>query len=383
MIVALRILSFAAGCLVVFATLGSAVRTVILPRGIPARITRVVFLAMRLVFRLRTGKRATYEREDRVMASYAPLSLLVTLAVWLLFVLAGFTLMFWSVEMASPREAFFLSASSLVTLGFAAAGDIPGTVLAFAEATIGLVLLAMLITYLPSLYGAFSRREAAVTQLEIRAGSPPSGVEMIERYWVLGRIDRIVEMWLRWEDWFVEVEESHTSFPALVFFRSPQPGHSWVTAAGAVLDAAALTASSVDVEREVQAEFCIRAGYLALRRICDFFRIPYDADPRPDDPIMVSRSEYDEVYDRLAAGGVPLKEREQAWKDFAGWRVNYDRVVVALAALTNAPMAPWSSDRALRDWRPPFVRGSRWRRLGWGRNGSRASSIDKVTSTIR
>lgn len=34
-----------------------------------------------------------------------------------------------------------------------------------------------------------------------------------------------------------------------------------------------------------------------------------------------------------------------AWRDFAGWRVNYDTVLVALAGLTMAPYAPWSSDR--------------------------------------
>jgi hypothetical protein len=96
-------------------------------------------------------------------------------------------------------------------------------VAAFSEAAIGLALLALIITYLPSLYTAFSRREAAVTHLEVRAGSPPSGAEIIERYAVIGRPEGLADLWERWEDWFVEVEETHTSFPPLVFFRSPQP----------------------------------------------------------------------------------------------------------------------------------------------------------------
>ena len=46
--------------------------------------------------------------------------------------------------------------------------------------------------------------------------------------------------------------------------------------------------------------------------------------------------------------GVPLiADRDQAWRDFAGWRVNYDTVLLALAAMTMAPYAPWSSDRSL------------------------------------
>jgi hypothetical protein len=193
--------------------------------------------------------------------------------------------------------------------------------------------------------------------LEVRAGSPPSGVEMLERFAILGRLNALSdEVWTRWEGWFVDVEETHTSFPALAFFRSPQPDHSWVTAAGAVLDAASLMVATVDCERPVQAELCIRAGYLALRRIAAFYRIPFDADPAPTDPISVTREEFDAVWDRLAGQGVPLKsDRDQAWRDFAGWRVNYDTVLLALAGLTEAPYAPWSSDRATH-WRPPILR---------------------------
>jgi hypothetical protein len=134
----------------------------------------------------------------------------------------------------------------------------------------------------------------------------------------------------------------------LAFFRSQQPSQSWVTASGAVLDAAALQLSTVDVERDVDAQLMIRAGYIALRRICAFFDLPFPEDPKPDDPISVSRSEYDEACARLAAAGLPLRaDRDAAWRDFAGWRVNYDVPLTALAALTMAPYAAWSSDRSL------------------------------------
>jgi hypothetical protein len=355
--VVVRALVFVAGALVVGATFGSAIRTVILPRGIPAKLGRLVFITMRALFRVRIGRNATYERRDRVMAGYAPTSLLVLLVVWISLVLVGYTAMYWGLGERSIRHAFRLSGSAILTLGFERPANLPATVLAFTEAALGLVLLAMLITYLPSIYNAFSRREAAVTALEVRAGSPPSGVELIERYWALERIDQLDELWTRWEDWFVDVEETHLSFPALVFFRSPQPDHSWVTGSGAVLDAASLSLAAVDIPRNVRAEFCIRAGYLALRRIAQFFGIPYDPDPKRGDPITIGRNEFDQACERLAAAGVPLKpDRDEAWLDFAGWRVNYDAVLVALAGLTAAPYAPWSSDRSLRVWRPPILR---------------------------
>ena len=138
-----------------------------------------------------------------------------------------------------------------------------------------------------------------------------------------------------------------------MFFRSPQPDHSWVVAAGAVLDGASLMASCVDVPREQRAEFTIRAGYLALRRIAEFFGVVVPRDPHfPEQSISVTREEFDEVWERLEAAQVPMKpDREQAWLDFAGWRVNYDVALIALAGLTVAPVAPWSSDRGIANIR--------------------------------
>jgi hypothetical protein len=163
-------------------------------------------------------------------------------------------------------------------------------------------------------------------------------------------------LWTNWEGWFVELEETHTSLPSLVFFRSPQPDHSWLTAAGAVMDSAAL-ASACFPERRPRAEVCVRSGYLALRRIADFFGIPYDEDPEPTDPITVAREEFDEAFDRLVAAGLPVvDDREQAWRDFAGWRVNYDTVLVTLAGLVMAPYAPWSSDRSAAFFRVKVLR---------------------------
>jgi len=218
------------------------------------------------------------------------------------------------------------------------------------------VLVALLIAYLPTMYTAFSRRETAVTLLDVRAGTPPSAVEMLKRYQRLHGLDRLSDVWEQWEVWFGEVEETHTSLAALVFFRSPQPDRSWVTAAGAVLDAASLTVSTVDIPFEPRAALCIRAGYLALRHVASTFRIPYKPDVTRDDPISVTREEYDSACDELAAEGVPLKpDREQAWLDFKGWRVNYDVVLLALAALTLAPTAPWSGDRPHWPNRPWYL----------------------------
>jgi hypothetical protein len=233
-------------------------------------------------------------------------------------------------------------------LGNASVDTIPHKIVEFSEAMIGLVMTALLIAYLPTIYAGFSRREAQVALWEAWADSPPTAFHMISRAYRTGELQQLREVWLNWQTWFAELEESHTSLAPLAFFRSPKPGRSWVTAAGSALDAAALVLSTVDVPWEPRAAFCIRTGYLSLRHIANFFNIDYDADPRPDDPISINRDEFELVYDQLQAVGVPLKsDQEQAWRDFSGWRVNYDSVLLALATLTMAPYAPWISDRSV------------------------------------
>ena len=360
--IALRVLAVLVGVTIILTTLMSAVRTVVLPRGVPVRLGRRVFRTMRWLFELRVGRDASYERRDKIFALYAPITLLMLMVTWLALEFAGYALVYLGIGIEPLREAITVSGSALLTLGLIHPEDFGATLVSFTEAAVGFIVLALLISYLPTLYGVFSRREAAVETLEVRAGNPPTAVEMIERYWRIEFFDELPSLWERWEAWFVEVAETHTSFPALVFFRSPEPSQSWVTAGGTILDAAALYVSVVDRPREPRAELTIRAGYVAMRRIARFFSVEYDENPRRDDPISIQREEFDQACDRLAAVGVPLRaDRETAWRDFAGWRVNYDTVLLSLAALTQAPPTPWTADRS------PVVGGIRTIQPAWRR----------------
>lgn len=347
MVIILQVIAFVLGALLVLITLLSAVKTLVLPRALQDVITDSTFRAMRWLFNLRLRRTVQYQIRDRLMAFYAPISLLVLLPVWLLLVTLGYTGMFWALGARGWYQAFLLSGSSLLTLGFAKAANLIQLCLVYSEATIGLLLIALLIAYLPTMYAAFQRRESAVSLLEVRAGSPPSAVEMLKRFNRIHGLNRLSETWETWESWFVHLQESHTSLAALVFFRSPQPKHSWVIAAGTVLDAAALTLSTLDIPHDYQADLCLRAGYLALRNIADLFRLPYNPNPQPDDPISISRAEFNAACEDMINNDLPVKlNRDQAWRDFAGWRVNYDQVLLSLAELTQAPQAPWSGDRS-------------------------------------
>ena len=291
------------------------------------------------------------------MAFYAPVGLLSLVPAWLALLLLGYTGLFWSLGELTWSEAFQVSGSSLLTLGFTVSKSFSSTLLEFSEAALGLMMIALLIAYLPTMYAAFSRREAAVTLLDVRAGNPPSPTQMIARYHRIHGLDQLKEQWQIWEAWFADIEESHTSLPALVFFRSPKPDHSWVNAAGTVLDTASLTLAAVDIPASPNAALCIRAGFLALRHIADFFNISYPPDPQyPNQSISITRQDFDQACAELKSQGVPIKaDPDQAWQDFAGWRVNYDQVLLAFADLTLAPAAPWFGEQLDRTLALPFT----------------------------
>jgi hypothetical protein len=355
----IKILAFAVGAGAVAFTIVIAIRTVVLPRAATDPLTRSVFTISYRTFAWWSRRRTTFEARDKAFALFSPMTLLFLPVVWLTVILFGYMAMFWAVGVEGPRRAFTVSGSSLLTLGFAPVDTLPQTVLAFSEAILGLGLVTLLIAYLPTIYGAFRQRELGVGLLSVRAGSPPSGLELLERAARVDWLDHLPEMYASWEEWFVDIEESHTSMPSLVFFRSPRSERSWVTAAGAVLDGAALTTSTLDLPPMPQIWAAARSGVVALQQIADFFGIPYDTDPAAA-RISVARVEYEAAYDRLVEAGLPVKpDKTQAWLDFADRRAAYDKVLLAMCALTMAPYAPWSSDRSLAVWhRTPTIK--RW-----------------------
>ena len=338
--VVLQVIAFGLGWFVVARTVLSAVRSFVVPRGDNDPLTRFAFRAIRKIFLIVAPPSRPYEYRDRLMAYYGPIALILLPAYWLILLSLGFAAIYWALG-APPADAFVVSGSSLLTLGFARPAVPFGDLLAFVEAAIGLALVALLISYLPTIYGAFSRRELLVNLLEVRADSPPSPIVMITRMHRLDGLEALHDLWERWEQWFAELEETHTSLPVLVFYRSQQNDHSWVNAAGAMMDSAAIVKSAVAIEHDVQGDLMIRAGYLALRRIATYFKIPFDADPSATDATSIDRARFDQAIAVMDKAGVPIvADRDQAWHDFNGWRVNYDAVLRALERLSMAP-TPW------------------------------------------
>src|SRR5215470_10416687 len=214
-----HIAAFILGVSLVAGTFASAVRTFVLPRSVRDRITYFVFRISRRFFDLFSWWAKTYEQRDSVMALYAPTTLMLLPILWLILVMIGYTGIYWAIGTGSLEDSLSASGSSLLTLGFVHLDGTGATLISFSEAAVGLILIALLIAYLPTMYAAFSRREAAVTLLEVRSGSPPSAIELFARYTRLKRLDKLNDLWVQWETVFADLEESHTSLAALAFFR--------------------------------------------------------------------------------------------------------------------------------------------------------------------
>ena len=182
------------GVMLLSTVLWDAFEAIILPR----RVTRYLGLArvfLRFTWRLRSAV-AHWIRDDRRREAYlsiiGPLSLFLLLGMWATGLVAGFAMLHWGLRVplnvapgSVPFSTYlYLSGTTFFTLGL---GDVTplgplGRALVVVEAGTGFGFLAAVISYLPVLYQAFSRREVSISLLDARAGSPPSAVELLRRH---------------------------------------------------------------------------------------------------------------------------------------------------------------------------------------------------------
>jgi hypothetical protein len=243
----------------------------------------------------------------------------------------------------------------LFTLGYAGPRNAPLTAVDYFAAATGLIVVALQIGYLPTLYGAYNRRETEVTLLTGRAGTPPWGPEILARSrYGLGRRDDALVMddfYLQWERWAADVAESHTNYRVLISFRSPAKYSSWLVALLAVLDSAALwLALSPSRAPNIPCRLALRQGFTTLQEIAETLGIPVNRDPDPDSDLQLSYADYLAGVERITSTTFPVdRTAEEAWPDFRGWRVNYEAVAYAIAYRLDAVPAPWTGPRRTGD----------------------------------
>ena len=273
----------------------------------------MVFLATRTVFRFFADRTSSYERRDRILAIQAPVQLIGQVVAWLALYQLGFGLLMWSSGNGGLGSAMEQTGSALCTLGFLVPHTSAGAALDPLAALAGLGTVALQIGYLPTLYAAFNRRETLITMLDSRAGVPSWGPELLARtHYGLGSgvsaVAQLPELFEAWEQWSADVSESHSTYVTLIWFRSPRPLSSWVTAQLAILDAAALYLALLPEGSDlIQARLCLRGGFTCLGNIARAIGIPIQLDAEPSDGISLSYDDFVGAIDRLRRVDYPIE----------------------------------------------------------------------------
>ncbi len=287
----LHIAAFLVGLFLVLGVGLDAFQTIVLPRRPSGRlrITRLFFIATWGPWAAFASRVKEKNLREDAFGVYGPMSLILLLAVWAAFLELGFAMFFFAtgVPFSDPsgpvgagalgqlRTDIYVSGTTLFTLGL---GDVlpRGPIargLIITEAGVGLGFVALVIGYLPVLYGAFSKREVSIALLDGRAGSPPTAGELLRRHGFDGGDEAIVQLLAEWERWSAELLESHVSYPILCYYRSQHDNQSWLSALTAILDACSLLITSLQGTPVRQAQLTFAMARHALVDLVLIFKL--------------------------------------------------------------------------------------------------------------
>ena len=337
------------GLALLFVVLWDAFETIVLPRRVRRRV-RLARLFYRSTWRLwaAIGRRMrTSSRRDAFLSYYGPLSLLLLLAVWAAILIVSFALLHWGFETMlvgpdGPADfggALYMSGGTFFTLGI---GDITphttlGRLLTDVEAGTGIAFLALVIGYLPVIYQAFSRREASISLLDARAGSPPTAAELLRRHADGDSPEGLIQLLRDWERWSAELLESHLSYPVLAYYRSQHDRESWLAALTMVLDVCALILVGIEGARPRAARLTFAMARHAAVDLSQIFGTPPHmarADRLPPADLVQLRA-------FLTDAGMPLRPEPEAGQQLAAIRTQYEPYIHALADYLLDELPPW------------------------------------------
>ena len=341
--VAWRALATLGGITLVVLMLSDAIGTLIVTRARTGRWrpTRLWYrctweLTRALAVRLHTTA------GDALLSVYPAASLLGLLVIWLVGLLLGWTLVYWGIGATASGSGswgtlLYFAGTSLLTPSFGVARGTAQQLLSLVEALTGLGTIALLISYLPALYGAYSRREARLLTLDDPAGGRLVPARIISVHSNGGDLGLLYRFFAEWETWTAEVLESHVSYPMLALFRSQHTGQSWITALGVVTDAATLSCACVVGAEQREPYFLHRRGQRAVVDIAQSLGVPAS---RPAES-WLTRENMQIAWGQLVQLGVPLRDPEEAWVRLQELRATYGPRLQQLIDYLLAPHGFW------------------------------------------
>jgi hypothetical protein len=324
----MRTIELVLGGIIVGSTFVDIFQSVVVPRPTRGSLRLAPFLldGMWPLWKWIALRFPSAKRRAAFLGIYAPLTVVILLLVWGIALIFGYGLLFLALQSELQPQlhdlgtALYFAGTSLLTLGF---GDIVATggitrVLALCAGASGIVLASCVISMFFSLYSSLGHREVLVTMLHNRAGSPPSGVTLLETYARLQMLQELPEFLSTWEEWSTEVLISSLSYPVLPYFRSARPYESWVSALGALLDAATLIISCIEDGPAGPAHLLYRSGCQLVNGLKDYFKIS-PAQVQAGTPRII----FEAAYSRLQSAGFCLADPEPALASFIILRSAY------------------------------------------------------------
>src|SRR6185436_15169938 len=127
---------------------------------------------------------------DWFLGLYAPGATVLIAAMWIavMIVAGGLMLFALRAEVTPPltglTDALYFAGTSILTLGFGeiVANGALSRLLVIVFAATGLGVVALVITFIFSLFASYQRREVLVVTLSARAKAPPSPVTLLETF---------------------------------------------------------------------------------------------------------------------------------------------------------------------------------------------------------
>ncbi len=347
----------ALGIVLLGIVLQDAFEVMLLPRRVTRRVrlTRFYFDASWTIWSGLATRIADDERRERFLGAFGALSMVVLFALWAAALILAFGLIEWGLQGSgqpvSPiAEQVYMSGVTFFTLGY---GDVVphtagGRAVAVVTAGSGIGFIAVVIGYLPVLYQLFARREAHVTQLDGRAGSPPTACTMLARHAQGGNLDRLDQLLREWEIWASELLESHLSYPMLVYYRSQHGNQSWLAAITVVMDSCALILVGIDALPSLQARMTFT---MARQVIVEMARSLGAAPSRYDGGDRLPHAEYIRLEAVLRAAGLKWTDRPDAEETLAALRATYEPLLDGLGSILLLPLPGWmAADGAADHW---------------------------------
>jgi hypothetical protein len=346
------------GLAMIALTLRDGFETILLPRRV-ARRYQFVRIYYRSAWPLWTALASRFgpARRRALLGAFGPLSMVVLFAGWATTLIVGFALVHWGLgtpmSVAGYRpglpDLIYYSGVTFFTLGYGeiTPTDTMGRFLALVEVGTGYIFLAVVIGYLPVLYQAFANREATISLLDARAGSPPTAGEFLVRLAPTKDMEVLRGFLAEWERWSAELLESHLSFPMLAFYRSQHDNQSWLATLTFILDTSSMLVAGLERFEPYQSRLTFAMARHAAVDLAQTLRTA----PPETIPDRLPEERMHRLWDRLRAAGLPLHDLSAACPKLTELRSMYEPFVAAMARHLQLDLPPvWPEEPPVDNW---------------------------------